>query len=101
MTETAIKYEWDIETYDDEDIAEHNFADSLADLPPLEADQKLVLVCNDYRSPDGSLRMWAYVCPQKGLPAFFEDACEQPLRKVPQRFRAELATHWPRIRGAA
>ena len=81
----SVYYEWDIETYDGEDIDDHDHAERLRDLQELEPDQRLVLVRTT--SED---RTWAYV--ENGrLPERFRDAYETPQTRVPVRFHRELA----------
>lgn len=79
-----IVYEWDLETVDEHgDVIDHEHFDRLADAPPFEG-RKLVLVMDD---DDG--RAWSYVEEGK-LSEWFLDASERHIRKVPQRFHAEL-----------
>lgn len=86
-----VTYEWDIESYDGDEIVDHNFGDNLKDigLPVLQGDQ-LVLVRND---DDG--RYWAYV-EANMLPAFFsipqaDGKYYETTIKVPKKFHRELA----------
>lgn len=91
LVRRTVSYEWDIETVDEQgDVENHHHADRLADLPPLQANQRLVLV-RDYGCEADGLedRQWAYV--EEGvLPEFFQTTGGADDAAVPERFRAEF-----------
>ena len=78
------EYEWDLETWEDGEIVNHNFFDKMQSPSQVESNEHIVLVCDDQ---DG--RSWAYVKDGK-LPEFFLDAYDIPVRKVPKKFHREL-----------
>jgi hypothetical protein len=94
-------YEWDIETWNGEEIVDHNHRDRLADFGMEELIQaincdflneardftKLVLV----RDSDRDGRAWAYITHDGKLPEEMVDAYERPVCKVPKRFIEEFA----------
>lgn len=77
-----ITYEWDIETYEEEDIVDHSFM-----LAVPKENEKLVLVRDDYVD----VKSWAYV-ENNQLPEYFKDAYDRVVAKVPKRFFKELAS---------
>ena len=93
-------YEWDIETWNGEEIVDHNHWDRLADFGMEELIQainndflneardytKLVLVRDSER--DG--RSWAYVTDDGKMPEQFLDAYDRPVCNVPKRFIEEF-----------
>jgi hypothetical protein len=91
-----VLYEWDIESWRDGEILDHDFQDKLDRLgkPPSDTPLrdgvtlKVVLVRYQYNDWDGVVdTSWAYV--ESGvLPEAFDDGV-----KVPKRFRAEH-TRW-------
>lgn len=87
-----MAYEWDIETWIDDDIIDHDFRDRLQDFDGdtlIEAlgggSKKLVLVRTDI---DGE-RSWAYV--ENGiLPAMLSDAYDVAHNRVPISYIREF-----------
>jgi len=80
----ATNYEWDLETYEGDDIIDHWFAEKLSNLPLPAATQVLVLV-RRVGYPDEGVgdREWAYIQDGK-LPEIFDGGT-----RVPQRFHRE------------
>ena len=92
----TIRYEWDIETWRDDEVVDHDHRDRLHDfggeeltLAVAEDGYRLVLVRD--RMDDGGVacRSWAYVTDGK-LPEQFLDAYDNPVAKVPTRFIEEF-----------
>lgn len=92
-----IRYEWDIETWEDDEILDHDHRDKLHDFGGEELTRavaedgyRLVLV-RDVANKwgDHTHRSWAYVTDGK-LPDDFLDAYDRPVAKVPQRFHKEF-----------
>lgn len=86
-----VSYEWDIETWDGEEILDHNHRDRLHDfggeeltLAVAEDGFRLVLVRDDDNG-----RSWAYVTNGE-LPEQFLDAYERPVATVPRRYIEEF-----------
>lgn len=84
----TVKYEWSIETLDEnEDIVDSTFWDELPK-EPLEENQRLCLVRNEGNEIDGLTdRLWAYI--ENGeLPEYFADETDCVISiKVPKRFK--------------
>jgi len=85
-------YEWDIETWEDDEVVDHNHRGRLHDfggeeltMAVAEDGYRLVLVRD---AADGG-RSWAYVSDGE-LPTHFLDANDQPVAKVPARFAKEF-----------
>lgn len=90
--QTKVAYEWTLETVEDGDIVDSNFADSLTEIDKADLIGKdLGLVRNEGNENDGVTdRLWAYVKDGK-LPGCFSDSMGTPIAiKVPQRFHNEL-----------
>lgn len=93
-------YEWDIETWSDDEIVDHDHRDRLSEfgiehlILAINGDvlnaagdtTKLVLVCDSDR--DG--RAWAYVTDDGKMPEQFLDAYQRPVCSVPKRFVEEF-----------
>lgn len=93
-------YEWDIETWNDEEVVDHDHRDRLSEFG-MEA---LILAINgdivngagDYtklvlvRDSDKDGRAWAYLTEDGKMPEHFLDAYERPVCKVPKRFIEEF-----------
>ena len=84
-------YEWDIETWADGEVVDHDHRDRLRDFGGEELTRavaedgyRLVLV----RDAESG-RSWAYVTNGE-LPAHFLDAYDRPVAKVPAKFAAEF-----------
>ena len=96
-----VDYEWDIETWDDIDIEDHNHRDRLSEIDPTDlaealsgsAKKKLVLVRTSYEGD----RSWAYVV-NGVLPAMLHDAYEVARHKVPILFIREFEKMRGRLR---
>ena len=91
-----IQYEWDIETWEDDEIADHFHHNRLHDFPGemltmavAEDGYRLVLVRDRYDDSGVICRSWAYVTDGK-LPEDFLDAYDRPVAKVPKRFHKEF-----------
>lgn len=89
-----VTHEWDIETMDGDEVADHLHADKLKELhfPTLAHNEVLVLV----RDSEIHGRAWAYVDDSKMLPKFFTEPNEKGEYvsngiAVPQRFHREIA----------
>lgn len=95
--QSKVRYEWDVETLDGDDIVDHQHSETLGTLPPLEQNQRLVLVRDFGNDLDGLVeRSWAYVVNDR-LPDCFFDAAETLTNShVPERFRKELAEYFLR-----
>ena len=92
-----LLYEWDAETWLDDEVHDHDHRDTLGEMSRLEADQRLVLVRDVGNRIEGLLdRLWAYVENGK-LPEYFSDSMTVTGVKVPQRFHRELAKHRERL----
>jgi hypothetical protein len=90
--QTKVAYEWTLETVEDGDIVDSNFADNLTEIDNADLIGKdLGLVRNEGNENDGVTdRLWAYVKDGK-LPECFADSMGTPIAiKVPQRFHNEL-----------
>lgn len=88
-----VTYEWDIETWADDEVIDHDHRDRVHDFGGEELTRavaedgyRLVLVRNDDKG-----RSWAYVANGE-LPTHFLDAYEKPVAKVPARFVTEFNT---------
>jgi hypothetical protein len=92
-------YEWDIETWHDDEIVDHDHRDRLNEFgmeelidainqTPLSSSEytKLVLV----RDSDRDGRAWAYLTDDGEMPEQFLDAYQRPVCKVPKRFIEEF-----------
>jgi len=92
-------YEWDIETWNGDEIVDHSHRDRLNEFgmeelidainqTPLDSSEytKLVLV----RDSDRDGRAWAYLTDDGKMPEQFLDAYERPVCKVPKRFIEEF-----------
>lgn len=84
-------YEWDIETWEDDEVVDHDHRDKVHEFggekltrAVAEDGYRLVLVRDDDRG-----RSWAYVTNGE-LPTHFLDAYERPTAKVPARFVSEF-----------
>lgn len=84
-------YEWDIETWDGDEIIDHDHRASVHEfggeeltLAVAEDGYRLVLVRDDNEG-----RSWAYVTNGE-LPSHFLDAFEKKVAKVPDRFVREF-----------
>ena len=88
----AITYEWDIETWEDDEIIDHDHRNRLHEF----GNERLTLAVNEddglrlvlVRDDDNG-RSWAYVDDGE-LPEMFLDACSNPVAKVPKRFKSEF-----------
>ena len=102
MKGTRTTYEWDIETWEDDDVTDHHHAEHMDAEHNLLAmaggvihskgvTQRLVLVRDVWSDWDGCIdRQWAYV--ERGvLPYQFTDGLDREDAKVPQRFHKVLA----------
>lgn len=92
-----IKYEWTLETLEDGDIIDSDFAESLPAAWLTEENTDLALVRNEGNENQGLQdRLWAYVFEDDGvkkLPEYFSEALGNPTQiKVPQKFHKELST---------
>jgi len=85
-----VRYEWDIETWDDADCLDHNHRDRLHDFGA----EELLHAINQDVEPDGTVtklvlvrdvgdeisgltdRLWAYVTDDGKLPEFFSDGTD-------------------------
>ena len=100
-----VSYEWDIETWEGDEIIDHDFRDRLHDFGGEkltlavnqdhdDADRyyRLVLVRNEGSQVEGITdRLWAYVTDDGKLPEFFEQAGEMETTvRVPKRFHREF-----------
>ena len=84
--ETA--YEWDIETWEDDEILEHDHTDKIYKLPI--KGEKLVLVRHTGSEEEGVvMRLWAYAVDNK-LPEFFEDCGSPTGYRVPKKYHKQL-----------
>lgn len=86
-----VRYEWDVETVDGDEIVNHNHYDKISEIPfDLANNERLVLVRDIYDECDGLKdRAWAYV--QGGrLPTHFENPWQEPTIRVPNKFHKEL-----------
>jgi hypothetical protein len=93
--QTKVAYEWTLETVEDSDIVDSNFADNLSEIDKADLIGKdLGLVRNEGNENDGVTdRLWAYVKDGK-LPECFSDSMGTPIAiKVPQRFHSELKNY--------
>ena len=93
--QTKVAYEWTLETVEDGDIIDSNFADNLTEIDNADLIGKdLGLVRNEGNENDGVTdRLWAYVKDGK-LPEYFSDSMGTPIAiKVPQRFHNELKNY--------
>lgn len=80
----ATNYEWDLETYEGEDIIDHWFAEHLSSLPLPAPTQRLVLVRRVGDPDEGVIDSeWAYIQDGK-LPKIFDGGTV-----IPQRFQRE------------
>lgn len=84
-------YEWDIETWVDDEIVDHNHRNSVHEfggeeltMAVAEDGYRLVLVRTNEKG-----RWWAYVTDGE-LPTHFSDAWDRPCIKVPERFFKEF-----------
>lgn len=91
-----IRYEWDIETWRDDEIVDHDHRDRLHDFGGEELTRavaedgyRLVLVRDRFANDDLVCRSWAYVTDGK-LPDQFLDAYDNPVATVPKRFIKEF-----------
>lgn len=98
----TVRYEWDVETVADGDSAEnedgeildHNHCESyaearrIADMEPEDGTRHVIVLVRD----DDEGRSWAYLDEDGKLPEYFEDAYNQPVRKVAKKFHEEVAT---------
>lgn len=88
----AVHYEWDIETWGEEECIDHDHRDRLHDFGGEELTLavaednglRLVLVRDDNNG-----RSWAYVIDGELAPEFV-DAYDRPVAKVPKRFHQEF-----------
>lgn len=88
---TTIRYEWDIETWDEHgDILDHSHSDKCPGVPKRE-NRKLVLVRDTGNEVRGVIhRVWAYVKDGQ-LPKYFERASgHSSFIAVPKRYHLEL-----------
>jgi hypothetical protein len=93
-------YEWDIETYNDDEIIDHDHRDKLSEFP---AEDLLQAINQDQVSLNGEFtrlvlvrtnengRAWAYITDDGKLPDQMLDAYDRPVCKVPKRFHEEFA----------
>ncbi len=84
-------YEWDLETWEGDQVEDHNHSDKIFRLP--NKNEKLVLVRDVGNDISGVVhRVWAYV--ENGvLPEYFYDCGDGDQKttiKVPKRFHQEL-----------
>ncbi|MDO9385018.1 MAG: hypothetical protein Q7T86_19400 [Hyphomicrobiaceae bacterium] len=84
-------YEWDIETWADDEVVDHDHRDRLHEFGGEELTRavaedgyRLVLVRNDSEG-----RSWAYVTNGELAPVFL-DSYEKPVAEVPARFVSEF-----------
>ena len=97
-----IRYEWDVETYTDDefaDVVDHchistyaRAIDYMARYPAEAGHRHVLVLVRDVIAPDGDLRdrQWAYM--HDGiLPSHFEDSGGNRQAKVPQYLRKEWA----------
>ena len=88
----AVRYEWDIESWDDDEVVDHDHRDRLHDFGGEKLTQavaedeglRLVLVRDDDNG-----RSWAYVKDGELAPVF-TDAFDRQVAKVPKRFVQEF-----------
>src|SRR5262245_25055590 len=96
----ATTYEWDIETWNGDEIVDHNYRSRLSEFGA----EELVLAINsdvlnaagDYtklvlvRDSDRDGRAWAYLTDEGELPEKFLDAYNTPISDIPKRFVEEF-----------
>lgn len=92
--QTKVNYEWTLETLDDGDIIDSDFADKLTFDKDDLVGKDLGLVRDEGNEADGITdRLWAYV-KDGNLPEYFSDSMGTPIAiKVPQRFHNELKAY--------
>lgn len=67
-----IRYEWDVESFDEKGEMEHMFCSSLKEAIRLAGDGRVVLVYSTGSDSDGVVdRAWAYLDANGELPEFF------------------------------